>query len=108
MHGGFGARAEISAPASSLDLLLRRHALDGGDAEALRWRAFTLTKMAEGGLFDQLGGGFCRYSVDEYWTIPHFEKMLYDNGWLLRSTPTPGRVTREPLFARSSRRRRSG
>ena len=43
----------------------------------------TLTRMAEGGLYDQLGGGFCRYSVDAYWMIPHFEKMLYDNGQLL-------------------------
>ena len=45
---------------------------------------FTLRKMAEGGIYDQLGGGFCRYSVDERWMIPHFEKMLYDNGPLLR------------------------
>ena len=43
--------------------------------------------MAEGGIHDQLGGGFCRYSVDGEWTIPHFEKMLYDNGPLLRCTP---------------------
>ncbi len=46
--------------------------------------------MAEGGIYDQLGGGFCRYSVDAHWKIPHFEKMLYDNGPLLRSMPTPG------------------
>ena len=43
----------------------------------------TLTRMAEGGIYDQLGGGFCRYSVDRHWQIPHFEKMLYDNGPLL-------------------------
>ena len=43
----------------------------------------TLRRMAEGGIFDQLGGGFCRYSVDPFWMIPHFEKMLYDNGPLL-------------------------
>lgn len=50
------------------------------DNEGLNMALFTLTKMAKGGIYDQLGGGFCRYSVDELWMIPHFEKMLYDNG----------------------------
>ena len=56
--------------------------------------------MAEGGIYDQLGGGFCRYSVDAHWTIPHFEKMLYDNGPLLRLYADAWAVTGEPLFAR--------
>ena len=50
------------------------------DLQALYMATLTLTRMAEGGIYDQLGGGFCRYSVDAYWMIPHFEKMLYDNG----------------------------
>ena len=65
-----------------------------------RWPRFTLRKMAEGGIYDQLGGGFARYSVDERWAIPHFEKMLYDNGWLLRLYADAWTLTREPLFAR--------
>jgi uncharacterized protein len=57
-----------------------------------------LRKMAEGGIYDQLGGGFCRYSVDEFWMIPHFEKMLYDNGPLLRLYTDAWLVTENPLF----------
>jgi hypothetical protein len=56
--------------------------------------------MAEGGLFDQLGGGFCRYSVDPYWMIPHFEKMLYDNGQLLAVCAQAALATGDPLFRR--------
>jgi uncharacterized protein YyaL (SSP411 family) len=56
--------------------------------------------MAEGGLYDQLGGGFCRYSVDERWAIPHFEKMLYDNGPLLRLYADAWRLTGDTLFKR--------
>ena len=60
----------------------------------------TLTRMAEGGLYDQLGGGFCRYSVDQYWMIPHFEKMLYDNGQLLAACAQASVATGDPLFRR--------
>ncbi len=60
----------------------------------------TLRKMAQGGIYDQLGGGFCRYSTDAYWQIPHFEKMLYDNGPLLRLYADAWLVTGEPLFKR--------
>src|SRR5690606_24250754 len=80
-----------------LDFLLRRHAT--GD-DTLEMVTKTLTAMAEGGIFDQLGGGFCRYSVDAQWTIPHFEKMLYDNGPLLALYADAWRATGEPLFAR--------
>src|SRR5580692_4750383 len=62
----------------------------------------TLTRMAEGGLFDQLGGGFARYSVDGFWMIPHFEKMLYDNGQLLCEYALAHLATGEPLFAKVS------
>jgi uncharacterized protein YyaL (SSP411 family) len=82
--GGFGARAPKFPPASALELLLRR-----GEAQLA---VSTLDAMAAGGMYDLVGGGFHRYSVDERWLVPHFEKMLYDNallvpaylhGWLL-------------------------
>ena len=62
-------------------LLLRIHARRGGD-RTLHLASHSLEKMARGGMYDQLGGGFHRYSVDRFWHIPHFEKMLYDNGQL--------------------------
>jgi uncharacterized protein YyaL (SSP411 family) len=97
-HGGFGGAPKFPHP-SDLELLLRRHAATG-DKHALHVAVFTLEKMAEGGIYDQLGGGFCRYSVDATWTIPHFEKMLYDNGPLLRLYADAWALTRKPLFAR--------
>jgi uncharacterized protein YyaL (SSP411 family) len=84
--GGFGGAPKFPH-ATSIEFLLRAwQATASGpmaDADALRMALLTLRRMAEGGIFDQLGGGFCRYSVDPYWMIPHFEKMLYDNGALL-------------------------
>ena len=84
--GGFGPAPKFPH-AASIDLLLRawRPTAAGTepDRDALAMATLTLRRMAEGGLFDQLGGGFCRYSVDPFWMIPHFEKMLYDNGPLL-------------------------
>lgn len=77
-HGGFGGAPKFPHP-SDLAFLLRRP----NDPAAREAALFTLRRMAEGGIHDQLGGGFCRYSVDERWEIPHFEKMLYDNGPLL-------------------------
>ena len=71
-----------------------------GDAEALDIVRVTLERMADGGIHDQLGGGFCRYSVDAEWTIPHFEKMLYDNGPLLALYADLARVTGEARFGR--------
>jgi len=59
-----------------------------------------LRRICEGGIYDQLGGGFCRYSVDAEWTIPHFEKMLYDNGPLLGLLADAWLQTRDPLYAR--------
>jgi uncharacterized protein YyaL (SSP411 family) len=79
--GGFG-RAPKFPPASSLEFLLRMH-VRTGDADALAMAERTLDGMAAGGMYDLLGGGFHRYSVDERWLVPHFEKMLYDNALLV-------------------------
>src|SRR5258705_2544274 len=90
-HGGFGGAPKFPHPAE-LELCLRKGAAD--------MTLLTLTRMCEGGIYDQLGRGFARYSVDAEWQIPHFEKMLYDNGPLLRLLAEAWRVTPEPLFAR--------
>jgi uncharacterized protein YyaL (SSP411 family) len=97
-HGGFGAAPKFPHP-TDLRLLLRRHAA-AGDARCAQMALLTLRRMAEGGIYDQLGGGFCRYSVDERWEIPHFEKMLYDNGPLLGLYADAWRLSGEPLFRR--------
>ena len=70
------------------------------DLQALYMATLTLRRMAEGGINDQLGGGFCRYSVDEYWMIPHFEKMLYDNGALLAVYAHAALVGGDALYGR--------
>lgn len=81
-NGGFGGAPKFPQ-AMSLEFLLRRdHA--GRDKKALEMTMLTLDKMAFGGIYDQLGGGFHRYSVDDVWLVPHFEKMLYDNAQLAR------------------------
>ena len=77
---------------------------DAPDLHALYMATLTLTRMAEGGLFDQLGGGFYRYSVDGQWAIPHFEKMLYDNALLLGVYAEAAGATGEPLFAQVAHR----
>ncbi|HVE84279.1 MAG TPA: thioredoxin domain-containing protein [Myxococcales bacterium] len=79
-HGGFGRAPKFPMP-GALELLLRYHRRTG-DERALAMVAFTLEQMANGGIRDQLGGGFHRYSTDERWVVPHFEKMLYDNALL--------------------------
>jgi len=80
VHGGFGGAPKFP-PAMTLEHLLRAHARTG---EGLDLVEHTCEAMARGGMYDQLGGGFARYSVDAAWTVPHFEKMLYDNALLLR------------------------
>ncbi|MEI2642278.1 MAG: thioredoxin domain-containing protein [Candidatus Nanopelagicales bacterium] len=80
--GGFGRAPKFPQPMVH-EFLLRHHARTG-DGSALAMVENTLTAMAAGGMYDQVGGGFCRYSVDSRWLIPHFEKMLYDNALLLR------------------------
>jgi uncharacterized protein len=100
-HGGFGGAPKFPHP-DSIELLLRHFAVTG--AENSRVMAeFTLARMAEGGIYDQVGGGFARYSVDGEWAIPHFEKMLYDNGWLLRLYAEAWAATRNPIFERVCR-----
>src|SRR5262249_299074 len=96
-HGGFGGAPKFPHPAE-LEFCLRRSAA-AGDGAAQRIATYTLERMALGGIYDQLGGGFARYSVDAEWTIPHFEKMLYDNGPLLRLCADAWCATRNPLFA---------
>src|SRR5258708_30172195 len=76
VEGGFSGAPKFPHP-DTIELLMRRFAALG-DRASLERALLTLRKMAEGGIFDQLGGGFARYSVDERWAIPHFEKMLYD------------------------------
>jgi uncharacterized protein YyaL (SSP411 family) len=88
-HGGFGAAPKFPHP-TDLELCLRK-----GEVEIAHT---TLTHMCEGGIYDQLGGGFCRYSVDAEWTIPHFEKMLYDNGPLLGLLADAWLATGEALY----------
>ncbi|HYN77512.1 MAG TPA: thioredoxin domain-containing protein [Lamprocystis sp. (in: g-proteobacteria)] len=94
--GGFG-NAPKFPHATNLEFLLRHHARTA-DAGALQMASFTLERMIRGGINDQLGGGFCRYSVDDLWEIPHFEKMLYDNGPLLALCCDVYALTDEPLF----------
>ena len=96
IEGGLGRAPKFPHP-FELEFCLRRHALERSGI-ALDIARLTLTKMAEGGIYDQMGGGFCRYSVDQLWTIPHFEKMLYDNGPLLALYSDAWRVTQQPLF----------
>jgi len=95
-HGGFGEAPKFPR-ASDVEFLLTR-GVAHGDSRALDMALTTLARMAGGGLFDHLGGGFFRYSTDARWEIPHFEKMLCDNGVLLRLYADAWRVRPEPAF----------
>lgn len=101
VHGGFGGAPKFPHP-TSLERLLRQWAASvrcgEPDRQAETVALFTLRQMALGGIYDQLGGGFYRYSVDAEWQIPHFEKMLYDNGPLLALYGQAWQATRDPLF----------
>jgi uncharacterized protein len=102
-YGGFTQAPKFPHPCSIERLMRQWHATSGAtepDLKALYMATLTLTRMAEGGMYDQLGGGFARYSVDAQWMIPHFEKMLYDNGQLLCEYARAALATGEPLFAR--------
>ncbi len=110
-HGGFSGTPKFPHP-SIIDFALKHwahtkrtnHTQGSGsgspqpDNAILHSALFSLQKMADGGIFDHLGGGFCRYSTDELWMIPHFEKMLYDNGPLLSLYSEAWKITAEPLF----------
>jgi uncharacterized protein YyaL (SSP411 family) len=100
-YGGFGGAPKFPHAAAVTRLLRDWHASAQAatpDLQALYMSTLTLTRMAEGGLFDQLGGGFYRYAVDERWEIPHFEKMLYDNGQLLEVYAEAATASGEELF----------
>jgi hypothetical protein len=97
-EGGFG-KAPKFPPSMGLEFLLRMHHLNG-DRQALHMAELTLEKMAYGGMYDQLGGGFARYSTDNRWLVPHFEKMLYDNALLARVYLHAWQVTGRPLYRR--------
>jgi hypothetical protein len=99
-HGGFGAAPKFP-PATGLSLLLRCHRRSG-DADTLAMVTKTLDMMAAGGIYDHIGGGFARYSTDERWLVPHFEKMLYDNALLARVYGEAHLVTKEPLYRQVS------
>ncbi|MCI0490757.1 MAG: thioredoxin domain-containing protein [Blastocatellia bacterium] len=98
LHGGFG-RAPKFPPSQTLMFLLRHHHRTRS-TEALEMVETTLEKMAAGGMYDHLGGGFARYSVDERWLVPHFEKMLYDNALLSRIYLYAYQATGKPLYRR--------
>jgi uncharacterized protein YyaL (SSP411 family) len=100
VHGGFGGAPKFPA-AMALDFLMQVAHRSAGDAEAKLREIITttLTKMARGGIYDQVGGGFHRYSVDARWLAPHFEKMLYDNALLARLYTRAWQWTKDPYFA---------
>ena len=100
-HGGFGSQPKFAHP-SAIDLLLDVAVRTGNEA-AREAATVTLEKMARGGVYDQLGGGFHRYSVDEAWVVPHFEKMLYDNAELLKNYVHAFRSFVDPEMARVAR-----
>lgn len=97
-HGGFGGAPKFPQ-AMSLEFLLRYHHRTG-DKKALEMVTHTLNKMACGGIYDQLGGGFHRYAVDAIWLVPHFEKMLYDNAQLIRVYLHAYQVTGNEFYKR--------
>ncbi|HAC26146.1 MAG TPA: thioredoxin domain-containing protein [Cytophagales bacterium] len=95
-EGGFGSQPKFLQP-MILDFALA-YSSRTGDLDALHLAELTLEKMALGGIYDQLGGGFHRYSVDRFWLVPHFEKMLYDNGQLLSLYAEAYRLNPSPYF----------
>ena len=98
VNGGVGTQPKFPQP-MTYEFLLRYH-LRSEDADALDIVELTLEKMARGGIYDQIGGGFHRYSTDSLWLVPHFEKMLYDNALLVKLYLHAYQVTRKPLYRR--------
>ena len=97
-HGGFGLQPKFPQPMTYEFLL--RHYLRTEDSEALHMVELTLQRMATGGIYDQIGGGFHRYSTDAFWLVPHFEKMLYDNALLVRLYLHAYQITGNPMYRR--------
>ncbi|MBT9581792.1 DUF255 domain-containing protein [bacterium] len=100
-NGGFGRSPKFPAPAN-IQLLLRYHARSQ-DPRVLEMAVKSLDGMANGGIFDHLGGGFARYAIDESWTVPHFEKMLYDNAQLAAVYLEGYQATQTPLYKKVAR-----
>ena len=97
-NGGFIGQPKFPMP--GIYEMLLEYALVNNDKKLMEHISFTLKKWSYGGIYDQLGGGFARYSVDSKWLVPHFEKMLYDNGQILGLYSKMYRVTKEPVFKR--------
>ncbi|NKQ34985.1 MAG: thioredoxin domain-containing protein [Chloroflexi bacterium] len=97
-EGAFGGAPKFP-PSMTLEFLLRQY-LQSGEAMALYMAEHTLEKMADGGIYDQIGGGFARYATDSHWLVPHFEKMLYDNALLARVYLHAFQITGKPLYRR--------
>ena len=97
-HGGFGLQPKFPQPMTYEFLL--RHYLRTEDSDALHMVELTLQRMATGGIYDQIGGGFHRYSTDAFWLVPHFEKMLYDNALLVRLYLHAYQITGNPMYRR--------
>jgi len=98
VHGGFGGAPKFP-PAMAIEFLLRHHRRTGSEPARVMAEE-TLARMARGGMYDQIGGGFHRYSVDAEWHVPHFEKMLYDNAQLASAYTSAFLLTREKFYAR--------
>jgi uncharacterized protein YyaL (SSP411 family) len=101
IHGGFGSAPKFPHP-MDLKILLRQYARTG-DSHARHMVRYTLDKMSRGGIFDHLGGGFARYSTDNRWLVPHFEKMLYDNALLTSVYVETFQLTHDPDLAEVAR-----
>ncbi len=99
--GGMASRRNKFPPSMAMELLLRVHRRTG-DADLLAPVELTLQHMARGGIYDHIGGGICRYSTDPKWLVPHFEKMLYDQGTVSSVYLDAYQVTRNPLYARTA------
>ncbi|MBI4546912.1 MAG: thioredoxin domain-containing protein [Ignavibacteriae bacterium] len=101
VHGGFGGAPKFPRPVS-LNFLLRYYSRTGRE-QALQMSLHTLREMANGGMYDHIGGGFHRYSVDGEWRVPHFEKMLYDQAQLVTSYLEAYQITKDERFAEIAR-----
>jgi uncharacterized protein YyaL (SSP411 family) len=96
IHGGIQGAPKF--PQAPILELIWQAGLRTGDRTLRKRLLHTLARICQGGIYDHVGGGFARYSVDAYWLVPHFEKMLYDNAQLLRLLGAAHALTAEPLF----------
>ena len=101
LYGGFGSAPKFPQ-VNLLEFLIMLWVRDSAKAQSAAIALTTLKKMCQGGIYDQIGGGFCRYSVDKWWLIPHFEKMLYDNGQLSGLLAQAWSITHDEVFCRKA------